>query len=71
MMSNLVWCGICAKYLAFDTYLTSAVGALNGGGGECSKKLVVGEVKFNAAAVARNGQVTDVSEFREVIVCRK
>ena len=23
-----VWCGICAKYLAFDTYPTSTVGAL-------------------------------------------
>ena len=23
-----VWCGICAKYLAFGTYLTSTVGAL-------------------------------------------
>ena len=28
MGSNLVWCGICAKYLAFNTYLTSAMGAL-------------------------------------------
>ena len=26
---NWVWCGICAKYLAFGTYPTSAVGALN------------------------------------------
>ena len=25
---NWVWCGICAKYLAFGTYPTSAVGAL-------------------------------------------
>ena len=23
-----VWCGICAKYLAFSTYPTSTVGAL-------------------------------------------
>ena len=23
-----VWCGICAKYLTFDTYPTSTVGAL-------------------------------------------
>ena len=23
-----VWCGICVKYLAFGTYLTSTVGAL-------------------------------------------
>ena len=28
MGSNLVWCGICAKYLAFGTYPTSTVGAL-------------------------------------------
>ena len=27
---NWVWCGICAKYLAFGTYPTSAVGALSG-----------------------------------------
>ena len=27
---NLVWCGICAKYLAFGTYPTSAMGALSG-----------------------------------------
>ena len=26
---NWVWCGICAKYLAFGTYPTSAVGALS------------------------------------------
>ena len=26
MGSNGVWCGIYAKYLAFGTYLTSAVG---------------------------------------------
>ena len=26
---NWVWCGICAKYLAFGTYPTSAVGALD------------------------------------------
>ena len=25
---NWVWCGICAKYLAFGTYPTSTVGAL-------------------------------------------
>ena len=25
---NWAWCGICAKYLAFGTYPTSAVGAL-------------------------------------------
>ena len=25
---NWVWCGICAKYLTFDTYPTSTVGAL-------------------------------------------
>ena len=25
---NWVWCGICAKYLAFGTYPTSIVGAL-------------------------------------------
>ena len=25
---NWVWCGICAKYLAFGTYPTSAVGVL-------------------------------------------
>ena len=24
-----VWCGICAKYLAFGTYPTSTVGALS------------------------------------------
>ena len=28
MKSNLVWCGIYVKYLAFGTYLTSAMGAL-------------------------------------------
>ena len=28
MGSNLVWYGICAKYLAFNTYLTSVVDAL-------------------------------------------
>ena len=28
MGSNGVWCGICAKYLAFGTYPTSAMGAL-------------------------------------------
>ena len=28
MKSNLVWCRIYVKYLAFDTYLTSAMGAL-------------------------------------------
>ena len=33
------------------------------------KKLVVGKVQFNAAAVAGNGQVTDVSEFREIQTC--
>ena len=27
---------------------------------------MVGKVQFNAAAAAGNGQVTDVSEFREV-----
>ena len=32
------------------------------------KKLVVGKVQINAAAAAGNGQVTDVTEFREVIV---
>ena len=31
-----VWCGICAKYLAFGTYLTSTMGALRELlGGEC------------------------------------
>ena len=25
---NWVWCGICAKYLAFGTYPTSTMGAL-------------------------------------------
>ena len=30
------WCGICAKYLAFGTYLTSTMGALRELlGGEC------------------------------------
>ena len=29
MSSNGVWCGIYAKYLAFGTYPTSAVGALS------------------------------------------
>ena len=29
MWSNLIWCGICAKYLAFGTYPTSTVGALD------------------------------------------
>ena len=28
MGSNGVWCGICAKYLAFGTYPTSAVSTL-------------------------------------------
>ena len=28
MGSNWVWCGICAKYVAFGAYPTSAVGAL-------------------------------------------
>ena len=28
MKPNLVWCGIYVKYLAFGTYLTSAMGAL-------------------------------------------
>ena len=28
MSLNGVWCGICAKYLAFGTYPRSAVGAL-------------------------------------------
>ena len=30
MWSNLIWWGICAKYLAFGTYPTSTVG--KGGG---------------------------------------
>ena len=28
MGSKCVWCGICAKYLAFGTYPTSTVGVL-------------------------------------------
>ena len=28
MSGKRVWCGICAKYLAFGTYPTSIVGAL-------------------------------------------
>ena len=30
MGEKMVWCGICAKYLAFSTYPTSTVGALMG-----------------------------------------
>ena len=34
---NWVWCGICAKYLAFGTYPTSAVGAQHIGLGDGPK----------------------------------
>jgi len=39
--------------------------------GLAGQEMVGGKIQFNAAAAAGNGQVTDVSKFREVIVCRK